>query len=112
GILVGSLNEDFAIESNVGDIFQLGNASWKILKVEPGVVRVADAQGAPPSLPFWLGEAPARTEELSSAVARIRAEGRDPAWLVREAGLDEASATQLSEYVAAGAHALVALPTT
>jgi ATP-dependent helicase Lhr and Lhr-like helicase len=111
GILVGTLNEDFAIESNVGDIFQLGNASWKVLKVEPGIVRVADAQGAPPSLPFWLGEAPARTSELSDAVTRIRQEGRDPDWLRREAGLEESSAAQLADYVEAGARALGAVPT-
>src|SRR5262249_55244743 len=110
-IPVGTLDEDFAIESNVGDIFQLGNASWKILKVEPGIVRVADAQGAPPSLPFWLGEAPARTPELSEAVTQVRKEGRDPAWLVREAGLGEAAARELSEYVEAGAQALGAVPT-
>jgi ATP-dependent Lhr-like helicase len=61
GTVVGTLNEDFAIESNGGDIFQLGTASWRILKVSGGVVRVADAQGAPPTIPFWLGEAPART---------------------------------------------------
>src|SRR5262245_57344999 len=77
GIHVGSLDEDFAIESSGGDIFQLGNASWRILRVEPGVVRVADAQGAPPTVPFWFGEAPARTEELSAAVARVRVNGRD-----------------------------------
>src|SRR5947208_6563076 len=62
---VGTLNEDFAIESSSGDIFQLGNASYLILKVESGQVRVADAQGQPPTIPFWLGEAPARTAELS-----------------------------------------------
>ena len=64
-LFIGTLNEDFAIESNAGDIFQLGNSSWRILQVGAGVVRVADARGAPPSLPFWLGEAPARSAELS-----------------------------------------------
>lgn len=72
GTLVGTLNEDFAIESNAGDIFQLGNASYRILRVEGGRVRVEDAHGQPPTIPFWLGEAPARTNELSSAVARLR----------------------------------------
>src|SRR5207245_784645 len=60
GTLVGTVNEDWAIEASGGDIFQLGNMSWQILRVEPGVVRVADAKGAPPSLPFWLGEGPGR----------------------------------------------------
>src|SRR6059058_1747032 len=69
---IGTLNEDFAIESNAGDIFQLGNTSWQILRVGSGVVRVADAKGAPPSIPFWLGEAPARSDELSRAVSELR----------------------------------------
>ena len=64
---VGTLNEDFAIESIAGDVFQLGNASWRILQVTAGTVRVADAKGAPPTIPFWLGEAPARTDEPSAA---------------------------------------------
>ncbi len=71
---IGTLNEDFAIESNAGDIFQLGNASWLILQVAGGNVRVADAKGAPPTIPFWLGEAPARSDELSRAVSDLRAE--------------------------------------
>src|SRR5207249_7037236 len=86
GTLVGSLDEDFAVEANGGDIFQLGNASWRILRVEPGVVRVADAQGAPPTIPFWLGEAPSRTRELSEAVGRVRERGTDSAWLTEEVG--------------------------
>ncbi len=72
GTRVGSLNEDFAIESSAGDIFQLGNTSWRILRVQPGVVRVADAHGAPPTIPFWLGEAPGRSAELSEAISRQR----------------------------------------
>src|SRR6187549_2332836 len=72
GIFVGTLNEDFAIESLAGDIFQLGNTSYRILRVEAGRVRVEDAKGQPPSIPFWLGEAPARTDELSFAVSRLR----------------------------------------
>src|SRR5438132_12290646 len=71
---IGTLNEDFAIESNAGDIFQLGNASWRILQVAAGVVRVSDAKGAPPTIPFWLGEAPARSDELSRAVSDLRAD--------------------------------------
>ncbi|MEQ1580274.1 MAG: DEAD/DEAH box helicase [Steroidobacteraceae bacterium] len=74
GLFVGTLNEDFAIESNAGDVFQLGNSSYRILRVESGKVRVEDAHGLPPSIPFWLGEAPARTDELSSAVSRLRAD--------------------------------------
>ncbi len=74
GVLIGTLNEDFAVESLPGDVFQLGNASWMIRKIEPGRVLVEDAKGQPPTLPFWLGEAPARTDELSRAVARLRAE--------------------------------------
>src|SRR5262249_9444832 len=91
-IPVGTLDEDFAIESNVGDIFQLGNASWRILKVEPGVVRVADARGAPPTVPFWFGEGAARTPELSAAIARVRLAGRDQAWLERAVRLSAAAA--------------------
>jgi len=72
GTFVGTLNEDFAIESNVRDIFQLGNTSWQIVKVEPGVVRVVDAAGQPPTLPFWLGEAPSRTAELSEQIGLLR----------------------------------------
>ncbi len=74
GTLVGTLNEDFAIESSAGDVFQLGNTSWRILGIGPGVVRVADAQGEPPTIPFWLGEAPARSDELSGHVAALRAD--------------------------------------
>jgi ATP-dependent Lhr-like helicase len=72
--VIGSVNEDWAIESMQGDIFQLGNASWEIVRVENGRVRVLDAHGKPPSIPFWLGEAPGRTRELSASVARLRAE--------------------------------------
>ncbi|MGC2626630.1 MAG: DEAD/DEAH box helicase [Candidatus Udaeobacter sp.] len=71
---VGTVNEDFAVESLAGDIFQLGNASWRILRVNSGVVRVEDAKGQPPGIPFWLGEAPARTNELSCAVSNLRIE--------------------------------------
>jgi ATP-dependent helicase Lhr and Lhr-like helicase len=86
---VGTVNEDFAVESLAGDIFQLGNASWRILRVNSGVVRVEDAKGQPPGIPFWLGEAPARTSELSKAVSDFRVEiekhlveGKDPVeWL-------------------------------
>src|SRR5437667_444469 len=73
GHFIGTLNEDFAIESLPGDVFQLGNTSWRILRIGNGVVRVADAQGQPPSMPFWLGEAPARSDEMSAAVSHLRA---------------------------------------
>ena len=74
GTFVGTVNEDFAIESLPGDIFQLGNHSWRLLKLEGSKVRVEDAKGAPPSIPFWFGEAPGRSKELSEAVCRIRDE--------------------------------------
>jgi ATP-dependent Lhr-like helicase len=69
---IGTVNEDFAVESLAGDVFQLGNASYRILRIEPGRVRVEDAKGQPPNIPFWLGEAPGRSDELSVAVARLR----------------------------------------
>jgi ATP-dependent Lhr-like helicase len=72
GLQVGTLNEDFAIESMAGDVFQLGNQSYRILRIEPGKVRVEDAQGQSPTIPFWLGEAPGRSDELSAGVARLR----------------------------------------
>ena len=74
GHTVGSVNEDFAVESLAGDVFQLGNTSYRILRVERSAVRVEDAKGQPPSIPFWLGEAPGRTHELSLAVSRLRQE--------------------------------------
>jgi ATP-dependent Lhr-like helicase len=108
GTFVGKVNEDFAIESMAGDIFQLGNNSWQIRRVESGTVRVEDAHGAPPTIPFWLGEAPARTPELSSAVSELRQViesklgNREGAarWLVAETGVDEAAAEQLVDYIA------------
>ena len=69
---VGSINEDFAVESNAGDIFQLGNTSWRILRIEQGRVLVSDARGEPPTIPFWFGEAPARSAEASAAVSALR----------------------------------------
>jgi ATP-dependent Lhr-like helicase len=70
--VIGTVNEDFAVESLAGDVFQLGNRSYKIQRVERGVVRVEDAHGMPPTIPFWLGEAPGRTDELSQSVSRLR----------------------------------------
>ena len=72
GTVVGSLDEDFSIESQAGDVFLLGNTSWRILNIRGGDVNVVDAQGAPPSIPFWHGEAPGRTLELSEEISRLR----------------------------------------
>src|SRR5213079_3320806 len=105
---VGTLNEDFAIESMPGDIFQLGNSSYLIRKIESGQVRVVDAQGQPPSIPFWTGEAPGRTPELSVQVSRLRQDIASRlgnmtdalAWLGGEIpGLPEAAARQVVEYL-------------
>lgn len=116
-LAVGTVDEDFAVESAAGDIFLLGNASWKIRRVESGVVRVEDARGAPPTIPFWRGEAPARTDELSAAVDRVRREIdlRTPQeaveWLLDGCGLDRRGAEQAVQYVRAGSKALGGLPT-
>ncbi len=89
GALVGTVHEDFAVETTVGDVFLLGSSSWRVRKVETGIVRVVDARGAAPSLPFWLGEAPARTDELASAVSDLRALVEDR---LRRCGPSEARA--------------------
>jgi ATP-dependent helicase Lhr and Lhr-like helicase len=118
---IGTVNEDFAVESMAGDIFQLGNASWRILRINSGTVRVEDAHGQPPGIPFWLGEAPGRTVELSLAVSQLRADiekkldeavvrsKSDGApveeilagWLTAETGLSEAGSRQLADYFTA-----------
>src|SRR6185312_10755002 len=72
--IIGTVNEDFAVESLVGDVFQLGNAAYRVMRVERGTLRVEDAPGMAPNIPFWLGEAPGRTDELSHSVSRLRAE--------------------------------------
>ena len=114
---LGTLNEDFAIESMAGDIFQLGNASWQITQVVGGTVRVTDAHGAPPTIPFWFGEAPARSDELSRAVSDLRADlehvlaGDPAAWLQSETGLCPGGAEQVAAYVAEGRRALGVVPT-
>ncbi len=122
GLNIGSVNEDFAVESIAGDIFQLGNTSYRILRVETGKVRVEDAQGQPPTIPFWLGEAPGRSDELSFAVARLQAQlderlGATPGnlqpavdWLTDVLGLNLASAEQLVDYLARARLTLGALP--
>lgn len=136
-VFLGTVNEDFAMESIPGDIFQLGNNSWKITRIENGKVRVADAAGQPPNIPFWLGEAPGRTRELSFAVSRLREEiaekTGDPvtlsdnqndelagkaefqrketiAWLIGEKGISSAAAEQLVDYLAAAKAVLNAMP--
>jgi ATP-dependent Lhr-like helicase len=117
---VGTVNEDFAVESLQGDVFQLGNVSYRILRVEQGRIRVEDAHGEPPSIPFWLGEAPGRTDELSASVSRLRLElearldeGLEGAmqWLATQAGITTPAALQLVNYLAAARAALGALPT-
>jgi ATP-dependent Lhr-like helicase len=115
GAIVGTLDEDFAVESLAGDVFLLGSNSWRIRRVEAGRVRVEDAHGAPPTIPFWRGEAPGRTVELSEEISLVRAaiasEPDAVGWLVRECGLEIRGAEQAALYVRAGTAALGALPT-
>ncbi len=118
GAMVGTVHEDFAIESMAGDIFLLGNAPWKIRRVEQGVVRVEEAQGQPPTIPFWLGEAPGRTAELSREVSALRRDVdeslhvRDSAVaLVMESGASREAAEQVVAYVEEGKRALGVVPT-
>ena len=119
GTFVGTVNEDFAVESMKGDVFLLGNTPWKIRRVESGRVRVEDAQGQSPSVPFWLGEAPGRTWELSQEVSELR-EGIDrrldcPAkaeeWTRAEAGVSDEVARQLIAYMVEGKRVLGMVPT-
>jgi len=126
GTVVGSVDEDFAVESLAGDIMLLGNTSWRIKGIEAGKVRVEDAHGAPPNIPFWRGEAPSRTAELSAEVAELRKElatmlqASSPAtssqlsaisWLKTECALDQRGAEQAVEYVLAGMTILGIVPT-
>ena len=119
---IGTVNEDFAVESMAGDVFQLGNAAYRLLRTERGVLRVEDAKGATPTIPFWLGEAPGRSDELSRAVSRLRAGagrrlGDDPSGvalmhsLTEDWQMAEAAARQLAEYLASAQAALGVLPT-
>jgi ATP-dependent helicase Lhr and Lhr-like helicase len=127
---IGTVNEDFAVESMAGEVFQLGNASWRILRINSGVMRVEDAQGQPPGIPFWLGEAPGRTAELSRSVSGLRAEieskiksaangngvpGEEIERLLAnslkmEPGLPEAGAIQVAHYFAGACRALGVIP--
>ena len=131
GAVVGTVDEDFAVESIAGDIMLLGNTSWRIRRVSSGSVLVEDAQGAPPTVPFWRGEAPARTDELSARVSELREKissfvpcaASDSnrqlttdaiaavTWLKLECGLDDAGAEQAVEYVVTGRAILGAVPT-
>ncbi|MCY3662741.1 MAG: DEAD/DEAH box helicase [bacterium] len=118
---LGTVNEDWAIESMAGDVFLLGSHSWRIRRVESGVVRVVDAEGAPPTVPFWLGEAPSRTTELSTEVSDLRTlvEGflaagdpdgaRDA--VAERCGLDDVAAETVVSYLAAARASLGSLPT-
>jgi ATP-dependent Lhr-like helicase len=107
-----------------GNVFQLGNTAWRVLRVESSALRVADAAGQPPNIPFWFGEAPARSTEMSHAVSRVRDEfaqridnaDGDPrpaleAWLGLELGVGEIAARQLYDYLLAGYRSLAAMPT-
>ena len=121
GVTVGSVHEDFAVEATIGDIFLLGTHSWQVKKVEVGTVRVHDAGQLPPTIPFWLGEAPARTMELSTEVSKLREsveerliahdEGGARRLVCERAGTSEVVADQVVSYLAAGRAALGALPT-
>lgn len=119
GIFVGTLNEDFAVESLAGDIVQLGNTSWRILRVQSGVVRVADAEGQPPSMPFWIGEAPSRSNELCEAVARLRTRAEPHLddlndgmeFLKQEYHLSGTAAAQIAAYLGESKRLLGTLPT-
>jgi ATP-dependent Lhr-like helicase len=132
GTVVGTLHEDFAVESLKGDVVLLGNTSWRIRRIESaGRILVEDAHGAPPSIPFWLGEAPGRTEELSRQLGELRQKISDLTpnvvpgfvnqkspevlgaveWLKRECGLDDSGAEQAIEYIVTGRAVLGAVPT-
>ncbi|HZS29444.1 MAG TPA: DEAD/DEAH box helicase, partial [Candidatus Angelobacter sp.] len=132
GTVVGTLHEDFAVESLKGDIVLLGNMSWRIRRVESaGRILVEDAHGAPPTIPFWLGEAPGRTEELSHQLGELRQKISDLTpdivpgfvnqkspevlaaveWLKQECGLDDSGAEQAIEYIVTGRTVLGAVPT-
>ncbi len=122
GQFIGTVDEDFAMESLSGDIFQLGNSSWRILRIEAGDLHVEDAGNLPPSIPFWMGEAPGRSRELSYAVSRLRekiadlcgntedAPNQAMAWLQEGIGIDRKSAQQAVNYIAAAKATLNAMP--
>jgi ATP-dependent Lhr-like helicase len=118
---IGTVNEDWAVESMAGDIFLLGTHSWQIRRIEAGVVRVRDAGTTPPTIPFWLGEAPARTDELSAEVSALRRgvderlaagdpDGARQA-LLEQAGIPPEAASMIVDYLAVGRAALGVVPT-
>ena len=119
GVFVGTVNEDFAIESMAGDVFLLGNTPWKIRRVESGKVRVEDARGMSPSVPFWLGEAPGRTWELSEGISALREamdqllDNPDEAQkqVMAESGVSVEAARQLVAYMTEGKRVLGLVPT-
>ena len=122
GDFIGTVDEDFAIESLSGDIFQLGNTSWRILRIETNSLRVEDAKNQPPNIPFWFGEAPGRTWELSEAVSELREKIADLSeqqtengtaamdWLTRDIGIGSMTAQQTVNYIAAAKKTLTAMP--
>src|SRR5205814_6341902 len=115
-VFIGTVNEDFAIESMQGDVFLLGTHPWQIVQVTNGVMRVRDAAGRHPTVPFWVGEAPGRTDELSEEVSRLRREvagrldaaGRDAgvARVQEVSGVDPVAAALVVDYLHAGRAAL------
>ncbi len=119
GVVVGAVNEDFAIESMGGDVFLLGNSSWRIKRLEMGKVRVEAAPGETPTIPFWLGEAPARTKELSGEISDLRDALADrihqpeaaARWLVEDTGVGEDVAQQMAAYMVEGQRILGTVPT-
>jgi len=131
GVPIATLDEHFAIDSSPGDVILLGNTSWRITLVESaGRILVEDAHGQPPSLPFWGGEAPQRTMELSTFVSDLREEisERTPdvqpgfislahtqvadtaAWLREQCCVCEGAALQMIGYIVAGRAVLGAVP--
>jgi ATP-dependent helicase Lhr and Lhr-like helicase len=139
GTVVGTVDEDWAVESLAGDIFLLGNTSWRIQRIETarGRILAEDAHGQPPNIPFWRGEAPGRTAELSSHVGELRQRVSDlmgdmspteftsivaghlneertakaVAWLKEQCGLDESGAQQLIQHILNGRAVLGEVPT-
>jgi ATP-dependent helicase Lhr and Lhr-like helicase len=119
GTYVGSVYEDFVVESMIGDVFLLGNTSWRIRRIEKGKIRVEDARGQAPNVPFWIGEAPARTRELSQTISDLRQEidwrlpnsGECIQWLAGEIGLSPAAAEQVYAYIVEGKRVLGGVPT-
>ena len=130
-VQIATLDEHFAVDSSPGDVILLGNNSWRVQRIEAaGQVHVEDAHGAPPSVPFWTGEAPQRTDVLSDGVSDLRSaisertrnlspEFISPAqpevvsatgWLMEECGVCQWGAQQLVSYIVTGRAVLGAVP--